>query len=81
MDEILRITHEDLDETHSRALARELKHPGPTPIIKGRPTKSGRIFPYADDAVGAAFARACQFPEILAQHLHDMRHHGVSRLF
>lgn len=42
---------------------------------------SGRIFPYSEDAVGAAFTRACKFLEIEDLHFHDLRHEGVSRLF
>jgi integrase len=95
LEEMLRITHEDVDEQHSRVLVRDLKHPGQkigndvwcdlpaeaVRIIKAQPTKTGRIFPYTDDAVGAAFTRACKFLTIPDLHLHDMRHEGASRLF
>ncbi|MGF6878403.1 tyrosine-type recombinase/integrase [Paraburkholderia sp. MM5477-R1] len=95
LEEMLRIAHEDLDEAHSRVLVRDLKHPGQKigndvwcdlppeamRIIKAQPTKKGRIFPYTNDAVGAAFTRACQFLAIEDLHLHDMRHEGTSRLF
>lgn len=95
LSEMLRITHEDLDEAHSRVLVRDLKHPGDKVgndvwcdlppeamrIVKAQPTKQGRIFPYSDDAVGTAFTRACDFLVIPDLHLHDMRHEGTSRLF
>lgn len=95
LEEMLRIEWKDLDETGSRVLVRDLKHPGQKigndvwcdlvpealRIVKAQPRGVERIFPYGTDAVGMAFTRACQFLQIEDLHLHDMRHEGASRLF
>lgn len=41
----------------------------------------GRIFPYSEEAISAAFTRACKVLGIENLHFHDLRHEGVSRLF
>lgn len=92
--EIVRITHADLEAEHSRQLVRDMKHPGQkrgndvwvnlTPealaLSEAMPTK-GRIFPYTENAISAAFTRACTVLGIEDLHFHDLRHEGVSRLF
>lgn len=92
--EIVRITRDDLDAAHSRQLVRDMKHPGQkkgndvwvnlTPealaISQAMPT-TGKIFPYTEDAISAAFTRACKVLGIEDLRFHDLRHEGVSRLF
>lgn len=94
-EECLRITWADLDETHSRVLVRDMKHPGQKigndqwcelppealAIIQAMPRVEARIFPFTTDAVGAAFTRACKVLGIEDLHFHDLRHAGASRLF
>ncbi len=95
LDEICRITWADLDVDGSRILVRDMKHPGQKigndqwcdlppealRIVLAQPRRAPRIFPAGNDAVGAAFTRACKFLEIPDLHFHDMRHEGTSRLF
>jgi integrase len=53
------------------------------------PEGKGRIFPYTEDAISAAFTRACYTLGINAEdmpdedrlHFHDLRHEGVSWQF
>lgn len=92
-EEITRVLWNDWDG--DRLLVRDLKHPGEkignnqwvelTPeaqaIIKAQPKRSERIFPYGTDAISASFTRACKFLAIEDLHFHDLRHHGISRLF
>lgn len=94
-DEITRLAWADLDEEHSRILVRDMKHPGDkegndqwldlTPealaIIQAQPRKGARIFPFGTDGISAAFTRAGLVLGIEDLHFHDLRHHGVSRLF
>lgn len=94
-DEIVRITWVDLDETHSRILVRDMKHPGQKigndvwcelplealAIIMAMPRTGARIFPFNTDAISAAFTRACAFLGIEDLHFHDLRHQGSTRLF
>jgi integrase len=93
LEEITRLRWEDLQP--GRILVRDLKHPGQKignhvwcdlppeaeAILRSMPRAGEFIFPYTGDAIGAAFTRACQFLGVIDLHLHDMRHHGVSRLF
>lgn len=95
LDEITRITWEDLDEARSEIIVRDMKHPGekigndvrvnlPPPalaIIRQQPTRAGRIFPFNGDSISTSFTRACQILGIEDLHFHDMRHEGISRLF
>lgn len=94
-DEILRIRWSDFDEQHKRVLVRDMKHPGQkvgndqwvdlpdeaVAIIKAMPQVAEEIFPYNNDAVSAAFTRACKFLGIKDLHFHDLRHEGISRQF
>ncbi len=94
-EEITRITWSDLDETHSRVLVRDMKHPGQKAgndtwcelppealaVALAQPRGGDRIFPYTTDAISAAFTRACALLGIEDLHFHDLRHEGVSRLF
>lgn len=102
LSEILRITAADYDEAGKRVLVRDMKHPGQkigndvwcdlpdeAILFLPKPAADGRFFPYTDDAVGAAFTRACyelgintkDMPDDERLHFHDLRHEGVSRLF
>lgn len=96
MGEIIRPLGKHLDAAHSRLLIEDMKHPGQKrgndvwvdlpaealAIIKTMPISPDRpIFPYTEDAIGAAFTRACQVLGIVDLHFHDLRHDGVSRLF
>ncbi|WP_133663551.1 hypothetical protein [Paraburkholderia sp. BL10I2N1] len=70
IQEMLRIEWKDLDESGSRVLVRNLKHPGQKigndvwcdlPLeafrtVKAQPQLDDRIFPYGTDAVGAALS-------------------------
>lgn len=94
-EEITSIKWDDLDEPHSRALVRDMKHPGQKKgndvwcelppealaIIKTMPRTRPEIFPFGTDAISAAFTRACKLLGIEDLHFHDLRHEGVSRLF
>ncbi|UYQ71260.1 site-specific integrase [Pelagibacterium flavum] len=94
-EEITRIKWADLDETKSRILVRDMKHPGDKmgndtwvnlppeamAIIKAMPRVQERIFPHGTDAISAAFTRTCQDLEIDDLRFHDLRHEGASRLF
>lgn len=94
-EEIVRMNWADYEPENSRVLIRDMKHPGQkegndtwcdlTPeamrVIEAMPNMAGQIFPYTNDAISAAFTRACQFLEIEDLRFHDLRHDGVSRLF
>lgn len=93
LGEIVRIEWKDFDAAAPRILVRDMKHPGakigndiwcdlPAEAVgfMGDPGE-GHIFPYTDDAISAAFTKACQFLGIEGLHFHDLRHEGVSRLF
>lgn len=95
LEEMTRILWDDIDETHSRVMVRDMKHPGEKigndqwvdlppeamAVVLRQPRRDARIFPHSSDAVGAAFTRACTMVGIENLHLHDMRHDGISRLF
>lgn len=95
LDEIARITWEDLDQPHAEIIVRDMKNPGEkigndvrvnlTPealaIIQRQPTESGRIFPFNGDSISTSFTRACRVLGIEDLHFHDFRHDGISRLF
>lgn len=92
-EEITLLRWDDFED--DRILVRDMKHPGDkwgndqwtelTPeasaIIKAQPRTGERIFPCSTDAIGAAFTRACRVLQIEDLRFHDLRHHGVSRLF
>jgi integrase len=94
-EEITRLAWADLDIEHSRVLVRDLKHPGekigndqwldlPSCALKTilrQPKTSDRIFPFSTDAISASFTRACKMLGIDDLHFHDLRHHGISRMF
>lgn len=96
LDEITRALWSDLDKKNLRMLVRDLKHPGEkignnqwcdlTPeaikitIAQGE-KENGRIFPFNGDSISTSFTRACQILGIEDLHFHDLRHHGISRLF
>lgn len=93
-EEITRQEMSDIDSKHSRLMVRDMKHPGKKVgndtwcelpkqalrIIKAM-KHSGRVFPCTQDAVSAAFTRACPPLGIDDLHFHDLRHDGISRLF
>jgi integrase len=95
LDEITRITFEDLDMTRSEIMVRDMKHPGEKvgndvrvrlpsealAIACKSPSRQGRLFPFNSDSVSASFTRACKFLGIEDLHFHDLRHDGISRLF
>lgn len=92
LGEIVRIDWRDFDGT--RILVRDMKHPGqkrgndvwcdlpPEAVwFMGERQEKGRVFPYTEDTIGAAFTRACKLLGIDDLHFHDLRHEGISRLF
>lgn len=102
LSEVCRFAKDEYDAEGKRMLVRDMKHPGqkigndvwcelPDEAIAflPEPSADGRFFPYTDDAVGAAFTRACyalginteDMPDEGRLHFHDLRHEGVSRLF
>lgn len=95
MDEITRGRWDDFDANAGRILVRDMKHPGdkagndiwcdlPEPaqaILEAMPRNDDRTFPYSNDAVSAAFTRACKVLGIDDLRFHDLRHEAVSRLF
>ena len=95
LEEITRITWDDLNEARSMVIVRDMKHPGEKigndvrctlppealAIIKAMPRTDARIFPFNGDAITAAFTRACKMTGIENLHFHDLRHEGISRLF
>lgn len=96
LDEIVRARWDDLDDKRLRMLVRDLKHPGekignnqwcdlPEEALKIARLQdkhaSDRMFPYNGDSISASFTRACQILGIDDLHFHDLRHHGISRLF
>jgi integrase len=84
-EEIVRIRWADLDETSSRVLVRDMKHPGEKigndtwcdlpdealQIILSMPQLADEVFPYTTDAIGAAFTRACFFLGINTKDMPD----------
>lgn len=95
LEEITRISWNDLDVDGSRVLVRDMRNPGEKigndvwcdlppealQIILSMANRHEEIFPFCGDTIGANFSRACQFLDIIDLHLHDLRHDGVSRLF
>lgn len=95
LDEITRIVWSDLDEAGSRVMVRDMKHPGDKlgndqwldlppealAVALTQPRTGDRIFPYSPETIGTSFTRACAALGIDDLHFHDLRHHGVSRLF
>ena len=95
LEEITTIKWADLDEAHSRILVRDLKHPGEKignnqwcdlppealKIILSMPRTHAEIFPFNPRTVSSKFTRAMPLLSIDDLHFHDLRHHGISRLF
>lgn len=93
LEETARIRWDDLEP--GRVLVRDMKNPGDKmgnhiwcdlppeaeAIARSMPRTDDRIFPFGTDGIGLAFTRAGQILGIEDLHLHDMRHHGCSRLF
>jgi integrase len=83
------------DYEGNRVMVRDMKHPDDklgnnvwcelppeaSAIIDSMPRREERIFPYSNEAISAAFTRACKVLGIEDLHFHDLRHEGVSRLF
>jgi integrase len=92
--EIVRLARKDFEPQHSRVLVRDMKHPGekigndqwcdlPEEAVKiAQSMPDGPLlFPFTEDAISAAFTRACAFLDIEGLTFHDLRHEGISRLF
>jgi integrase len=93
LSEILRIRWEDLDG--DRVMVRSMKNPGDdggidtwcdlppeaAAIIAMQPRTDERIFPFNEDAVGAAFTRACKLHRFDGISFHSLRHLAATRLF
>lgn len=96
LSELVSLRIEDFDEPSRTYLVRDLKHPDGSEgndkiallpamgwevfeaIRAGR--TSGLLLPYGDDAISAAFTRACRTLGIDDLRFHDLRHEGASRL-
>jgi integrase len=50
-------------------------------VLSSLPVIDARILPYKAESVSAAFQRACRRCGIDDLHFHDLRHHGISKLF
>lgn len=95
LEEITRVTWEDLDAKHSEMMVRDMKHPGEKigndvrvevperalAVIQRQKTKTGPIFPFNGESISTNFTRACKVLGIEDLHFHDLRHEGVSHLF
>lgn len=95
LEEITRITWEDLDTGRSEVIVRDMKHPGEKigndvrvtlvpqalAIVRKRKGQRGPIFPYNPDSISTSFTKACKLLGIEDLHFHDLRHEGISRLF
>jgi len=93
LEETARIRWDDLEP--GRVLVRDMKNPGDKmgnhiwcdlppeaeAIARSMPRTDDRIFPFGTDGIGLAFTRAGQILGIEDLHMHDLRHHGCSRLF
>jgi integrase len=94
--EITRILFADNDSVNLTGLVRDAKHPTKKEgnhrrfkytqeaweIVEQQPkTEDGRIFPYEERSVSAAFTRACHANGIEDLRFHDLRHEATSRLF
>lgn len=53
----------------------------PLSIMQRQRTRRGRVFPYADQSISRAWARATEDAGVDDLTFHDLRHDGVSRLF
>jgi integrase len=83
------------DYENNRVIVRDMKNPTEkfgnnvwcelppeaSAIIDAMPRRAEQIFPYSNEAISAAFTRACKLLGIEDLHFHDLRHEGVSRLF
>jgi integrase len=92
-EEIIKIRWDDYES--NRVLVRAMKHPTDkaandvwcelppeaSAIIDSMPRREERIFAYSNEAISAAFTRACKVLGIDDLHFHDLRHEGISRLF
>lgn len=96
LSEICRLRWEDLDESNSRILVRQMKHPTnktandvwvtlpprAMEIIKRMPREDERIFPFNEKSVGNTFTRAKKWAKVDAQFVfHTLRHEGTSHYF
>lgn len=92
--EIVRLARADFEPKNKRVLVRDMKHPGEkigndqwcdlpeeaVAIAESMPP-GDLLFPFTEDAISAAFTRACALLGIEDLTFHDLRHDGVSRLF
>lgn len=93
--EICDLRWADIREADHTALVRDLKHPrhktgndrrfkllqDAWAILERQPRVDERVFPFESKTISAAFTRACHALQIEDLHFHDLRHHGISRLF
>lgn len=93
--EVTRLRWSDLNEVKKTILVRDRKHPTEKigndqvvplmgcslEIILRQPRRGELIFPYNAKSVEAAFQRARNAAEVSDLRYHDLRHHGISRLF
>jgi integrase len=93
--EITRIQWADVDEVTRCVLVRDRKHPTKKKgnhqsvpllgeawgILKRQPVGDGAVFPYRPESVATAFQRARKRAGVVGLRFHDLRHHGISRMF
>lgn len=94
--EIVALRIEDLDEASGTYLVRDIKHPDGSEgnhkhallppmgwtvakLAKGD-RKTGRVFPWSEDAIQRRFQDACKLLGIRDLRFHDLRHEALSRL-
>lgn len=97
LSEITRITWNDVDQKSSTIIIRDRKDPRnkrgnhcciplfpeALDIINRQPKmdKSGRVFPFKAQSIGAAWQRVCKEQAVEDLHYHDLRAEGACQLF
>ena len=95
LGEICRIAHEDLSHNERTILIRDRKDPkrkqgnhmrvplstAAMAIIERQPTGAGRIFPFTQNSVSAAWIVARDLAKLDDVTFHDMRHRALTDLF
>ena len=95
LGEICRISHEDLSHNERTIIIRDRKDPkrkmgnhmrvpmstAAMAIIERQPTRAGRIFPFSQNSVSAAWIVARDLAKLDDVTFHDLRHRALTDLF